>query len=119
MLKRIENILNEINCYELTEMVEADIDYKNAKTYNEQKAILIGGIQYMYDMFTESGNSFYDDLEEAREIMDDVANGEGTKYRASRIDNARRTIVEWGNIRKYAIKFGVTTWQRYENPINF
>ena len=62
MLKRIENVLNEINCYELTEMVEADIDYKNAKTYNEQRAVLICGIQSVYEMFTQSGNAFYDDL---------------------------------------------------------
>ena len=107
MLKRIENVLNDIDIPELTEMVEADIDYNNDTTYVDQKKTLIVGIKYMYEMFTESGSVFYDDLEEAREIMDDVANGNGTNYRASRIDAAHRVIVSWNKLRQYAIKFGV------------
>ena len=108
--KDAKRILKSLKCYECKESIESyPEDERGDKT---DLQIIRDEVEYFVYMFEEVEGSFKGDLDESREILRETRNGKyipitrdlRPKYSVWRIENAKRTISEYKQLKRILSK---------------
>lgn len=114
--KSLKKLVKSIKCYEVKESIESYPEQERGDKTDLE--IIRDEVEYFIYMFEEVDGAFKDDLDHSREILRKTHNGKTIPidirsfkpiYPSWRIDQAKRTVSEYKQLKRILIKLEEVT----------